>query len=244
MSFYKLKGKKINITITNINKKYIYYLNQLKTMEYCSKVIISNNLKTRINLWLEYKSNKKRSNKWIVKYDIVDEDNSICFMIYSTDNYSNSGNVSKSICSYVFGSKQKNQTADGFNYLVETYQLNNDLDFYKRFMKHFFTGIIPEIYTPDIFDNITFFKYAKKRVYNTLITQKHMNDTKNESDNESNNESNNESSNESGNESKNESLNDINKKLNPLECKFCSKTFSRTSSTKRHEKIVLYVTQK
>ena len=200
-------------------------------MEYCSKVLVSNNLKNRINIWLEYKSNKKRSNKWIIKYDIVDEDNSLCFMIYSTDNYSNSGNLTKSICSYVFGSKQRNISPDGFNYLVETFQLSCDLDFYKKIMKYFLASPIPEIYNPNIFDNITFFKYSKKRVYTTLITQQHINDTKNEADSQLDNELNNESSSDSENDSDNEKQ----KKLN-LQCSFCIKSFSYSSSAKRHEK--------
>lgn len=225
-------------------------------MEYCSKIHIFNDLKNRIQIWLEYKSNKKRSNKWIIKYVPVDDLNSICYMIYSTDNYSNSGNVSKSICSFVFGSKQKNSTPDGFNYLVETFQLSSELDFYKKFMKFFITPPLPYIFNPNIFDDIIFFKYSKKRIYDMLKSQQHLNNIKNGINDTINND--NDGINNDINKDKdinkdikdkekdinldNDDINNMNnmnnmiENTNSLQCSYCSKIFTRLSSTKRHEK--------
>jgi hypothetical protein len=213
-------------------------------MEYCSKIHIFNDLKTRIQIWLEYKSNKKRSNKWIIKYEPIDALNSMCYMIYSTDNYSNSGNVSKSICSFVFGSKQKNSTPDGFNYLVETFQLNSELDFYKKFMKFFLEGPIPDMFNVNIFDKIVFFKYSKKRIYDMLKSQQDINNIKNGVNDNSNsisiaNTNDNLNDINSINVDNEDDINNINcmtKNNNSLQCSFCSKVFSRVSSTKRHEK--------
>jgi hypothetical protein len=130
-------------------------------MQFFCKIQINNDKILLINNWL-----KEKAYKWLIKKENINDTELNIYIILMTINYNNSGNLKKVLSHYVFNK---------FDNIIVVKLLNSDKNLSGILREYFITDNLPKIYSKNMFENMTVFKYLPKELYK-IMSQYNMDD--------------------------------------------------------------------